>query len=67
MDGHSQATVVLFPWSLTTQGFREATMEITVCVHLCLFVFLLPGAYQEGGVLHIWFISLAYGLSWADA
>jgi hypothetical protein len=26
MDGHSQATVVLFPYSLATQGFKEATI-----------------------------------------
>jgi len=37
MDGHPQATVVLFPCSLATQGFKEATMEITVCLLLCLF------------------------------
>jgi hypothetical protein len=29
MDGHPQATVVLFPCSLLKQGFKEATMEIT--------------------------------------
>ena len=63
MDGHPQAMVVLFPCSLATQGFKEATMGITVC----LFVFLLHGAQQEGGVLHIWSISLVYGFSWADA
>jgi len=33
MDGHPQATVVLFPCSLATQGFKEATMGI-----ICLFV-----------------------------
>jgi len=37
MDGHPQATVVLFPCSLVTQGFMEATMGITVCLLLCLF------------------------------
>jgi len=37
MDGHPQATVVLFPCSLATQGFKEATMGITVCLILCLF------------------------------
>jgi len=38
MDGHPQATVVLFPCSLATQGFKEATMEITVvCSCVCLF------------------------------
>ena len=35
--GHPQATVVLFPYSLVTQGFMEPTMEITVCLLLCLF------------------------------
>jgi hypothetical protein len=38
MDGHPQATVVLFPCSLVTQGFKEATMGITVCLLLCLVV-----------------------------
>jgi len=43
MDGHPQATVALFPCSLATQGFKEATMGITVCLLLCLFVcFLAP-------------------------
>jgi len=37
MDGHPQATVVLFPCSLVMQGFKEATMGITVCLLLCLF------------------------------
>jgi hypothetical protein len=37
MDGHPQPTVVLFPCSLATQGFQEATMGITVCLLLCLF------------------------------
>ena len=32
MDGHPQAMVVLFPCSLATQGFKEATMGITVCL-----------------------------------
>jgi len=44
IDGHPQATVVLFPCSLATQGFKEATMKITVCLLLCLFVFLLHRA-----------------------
>jgi hypothetical protein len=29
MDGHPQATVVLFPCSLLTQSSKEATMNIT--------------------------------------
>jgi hypothetical protein len=38
MDGHPQAMVVLFPCLLATQGFQEATMEITVvCSFVCLF------------------------------
>jgi len=48
IDGHPQAIVVLFPCSLAMQGFKKAIMGI-IC---CLF-FLLHGAYQEGGVLHI--------------
>jgi len=48
MDGHPQATVVLFPCSLAMQGFKEAIMAII----WCLF-FMLHGAEQEGGVLHI--------------
>jgi len=37
MNGHPQATVVLFPRSPATQGFKEATIGITVCLLLCLF------------------------------
>jgi len=49
MDGHPQATVVLFPCSLATQGFKEATMGIT-CVFICLlFVFLAPQSVAKGG------------------
>jgi len=29
MDGHPQAMVVLFPYLLATQGFKEATIGIT--------------------------------------
>jgi len=32
MDGHPQATVVLFPWSLATDGFMEATIGIAICL-----------------------------------
>jgi hypothetical protein len=39
MDGHPQATVVLFPCSLS-QGFKEATMGITICLFVYLFVCL---------------------------
>jgi len=46
MDGHPQATVVLFPCSLVTQGFKEATMGITVCLLLC---FLAPQSVARGG------------------
>jgi hypothetical protein len=50
MDGHPQATVVLFPCSLATQGFKEATMGITVCLLVCLFVcFLAPWSVARGG------------------
>ena len=44
MDCHPEATVVLFPCSLVTQGLKEATMGITLCLLVCLFVFLLHGA-----------------------
>ena len=56
VDGHSQATVVLFPCSLLKQGFREATMGITSCascLFVCLFVclFLAPQSVaREGSV-----------------
>ena len=40
MDGHPQATVVLFPCSLAMQGFKKATMEFSVCLLLCLFASL---------------------------
>jgi hypothetical protein len=60
MDGPPQATVVLFPCSLS-QGFKEATMGITSCAScllVCLFVlFLAPQSVARGG-------SIAYtGLS----
>jgi hypothetical protein len=45
MDGHPQATVVLFPCSIS-QGFKEAIMGITL---FYLFIcFLLYGVLQEG-------------------
>jgi len=50
MDGHPQATVVLFPCSLS-QGFKEATMGITLLYLLHLFLVLWSIA--RGGVLHI--------------
>jgi len=55
MDGHPQATVVLFPCSLL-HGFKKATMGIPLFV--CLFVsslficFLAPRCIARGGVLH---------------
>jgi hypothetical protein len=53
MDGHPQATVVLFPCSLLKQGFKEATMGITSCassLFVCLlFVFLAPRSVARGG------------------
>jgi len=49
MDGHPQATVVLFPCS-HSQGFKEATMGITL-FHLHLFLALQ--CIARGGVLHI--------------
>jgi hypothetical protein len=53
MDGHPQATVVLFPCSLLKQGFKEATMGITSCAScfVCLFVclFLAPQSVARGG------------------
>jgi len=41
MDGHSQATAVLFPCSLS-QGFQEAVIRITLfySVHFALFLAL---------------------------
>ena len=49
MDGHPQATVVLFPCSLS-QGFKEATMGITL-FHL-FHLFLALRCIARGGVLH---------------
>jgi len=51
MDGHPQATVVLFPCSLS-QGFKEATMGITLFVSSLLICFLAPRCIARGGVLH---------------
>jgi len=67
MDGHPQAMVVNFRWRLAKHDIKEATIEITGFLFFCLFGFLLHGSWQEGGVLHLWFISLPYGFSWADA
>jgi len=53
MDGHPQATVVLFPFSLS-QSFKKATLGITlfVCLfHLFLVVILLQ-CITRGGALH---------------
>jgi hypothetical protein len=46
MDGHPQATVVLFPCSLvTSQGFKEATMRIArgarTLAHLLVFLIVI--------------------------
>ena len=50
MDGCAQAMVVLFPCSLATQGFKEATMGNTVCLLVCLlFCFLAPRSIARGG------------------
>jgi len=38
MDGHPQATVVLFPCALS-QGFKEATIEITVFHFICILLY----------------------------
>jgi len=46
MDGHPPAMVVLFPCSLITQGFKEATMRITICLFVC---FLTPRSVARGG------------------
>jgi hypothetical protein len=32
MHGHPQAIVVLFPWSLLMQGFKEAIIGIASCI-----------------------------------
>jgi len=45
MDGHPQATVVLFPCSLL-HGFKEAAMAISLFHHFICF--LLYGVEQEG-------------------
>ena len=50
IDGHPEATVVLFPCSLS-QGFNKATMGITLCYLFHLFVALR--CIARGGVLHI--------------
>jgi len=68
MDGHPQATVVLFPFSLATQGFKEATMDITVCLLLSLFVcFGAPWSVAKGGSVAYMVYLILYGFSWADA
>ena len=51
MDGHPQATVVLFPCSLS-QGFKEATMGITLFVSSLFICFLASRCIARGGVLH---------------
>ena len=53
MDGHPQATVVLFPCSLLKQGFKKATMRITSCASsLFVCLFLTPWSLARGAVLH---------------
>jgi len=68
LDGHPQATVVLFPWSLLKQSFMEATMGITSCAsswfvvcHSCSTEHSKRGEFCIYGP-----ISLTYGL-WASA
>ena len=51
MDGHPQAMVVLFPCSLS-QGFKEATMGITLFVSSLFICFLASRCIVRGGVLH---------------
>jgi len=60
MDGYPQATVVLFPCSLS-QGFQEATMGITLFVLSFLICFLAPWWIARGGVLHDRFLSSVAG------
>jgi len=73
MDGHPQATVVLFPCSLHIQGFKEATMGITSCtLSLFCFCFLFVSYSTErskrggcciyGSPPFVWLL----GFSWAD-
>ena len=50
MDGHPQALVVLFPCSLATQGFMEATMGITCCLFVCLSLLAPQSVATEGSV-----------------
>ena len=49
MDGHPQATVVLFPSSLLKQGFKEATMGITKLRIMFVCLFLAPQSVTTGG------------------
>jgi len=49
MDGHPQATVVLFPCSLS-QGFQEATMRITLFVcFISSYLFSCSTVYSKRG------------------
>jgi len=66
MDGHPQATVVLFPCSLS-QGFMEATMGITLFVSSLRICFLAPRSVARGGSVAYMVYLLSYGFSWADA
>jgi len=67
MDGHPQASVVLFPCSLS-QGFKEATMGITFLYHLFLSIFLLHSVKQEGeyGMIDLYFLWPEMRLIWHD-
>jgi len=57
MDGHPQATVVLFPCSVS-QGFKEATMGITSFVFfICSYLFSCSTERSKRGECCI------YGLS----
>jgi len=67
MDGHPQAMVVLFPCSLS-QGFKEATMGITlfVCLISSYLFSCSTQCSKRGSVAYMVYL-LSYRFSWADA
>ena len=67
VDGHPQATVVLFPCSLS-QGSKEATMGITLFVcFISSYLFSCSTERSKRGSVAYMVYLLSYGFSWADA
>jgi len=65
MDSHPQATVVLFPCSLS-QGFKEATMGNHKLRIMFVCLFLAPQSVARGGSVAIMRENRVYRLRYRD-